>query len=72
MSLINSSNNIMVSSKEVGGKMKSKKEIYRFLGVEVGAYLPPYDVITIWHLKDLFAGKKKITKSKEIKHITVP
>ena len=62
----------MISSKEVGGKMKNKREIYRFISVEAGAYVPPYELISIWHLKDLLAGKKTITKSKEIKHITIP
>ena len=28
-------------------------EVYRFLTAEVHAYLPSYDTVTVWHLRDL-------------------
>ena len=40
-------------------KFKSKKEIYQLLTVDVRAYLPSYDTITIYFLKDIISGAKK-------------
>ena len=34
-------------------KFKSKREIYTFLSIDGGAYLPAHDNITIYFLKDL-------------------
>ena len=45
-----------VSSKEFASKYKSKREIYNFLASDVGIYLPPYDNITVYFLKDLMTG----------------
>ena len=40
-------------------KFASKKELFNFLSVEVGAYLCSHEVLTIYFLKDLVSGKKK-------------
>ena len=48
-----------VSSKEFAAKYRSKREIYNFLATDVGIYLPPYDNVTIYFLKELMMGKKK-------------
>ena len=40
-------------------KYKSKRECYTFLAVDVQAYLPAYDTITIYFLKDIINGSKK-------------
>lgn len=40
--------------REVEAKMKSKPEVYKFLTLEVGAYLPRYETVTIYFLKDLY------------------
>jgi len=40
-------------------KFASKKELFNFLSVEVGAYLCSHEVLTIYYLKDLVSGKKK-------------
>ena len=40
-------------------KFKSKREIYSFLTIDAGAYLPSHEVLTIYFLKDLVRGKKK-------------
>ena len=57
---------------EFNAKYRSKNEVYRFLAFDCGVYLPSYDAITIWHLRDIAAGKKKYIKATEVKHIAVP
>ena len=34
-------------------KFKSKREIFSFLTIDAGAYLPSHEVLTIYFLKDL-------------------
>ena len=46
--------------------------MFRFLSFDVGAYLPDYHTVTIWHLKDLASGKKRIIKAANVKTIQVP
>ena len=52
-------NAVKVSSKEFASKFTSKREVYNFLTIDGGAYLPAYDTVTIYFLKDLIAGVKK-------------
>jgi hypothetical protein len=40
--------------------------------VEVGAYCPPKDTITSWHLRDMANNSKGKIMATEIKHISVP
>ena len=40
-------------------KYKSKRECYNFLAVDVAAYLPAYETVTIYFLKDIISGSKK-------------
>ena len=49
-------------------------EVYRFLSSEVRAYLPSYETVTVtvWHLRDLAMGSKKIIKCDVVKVIDVP
>ena len=47
-------------------------EVYRFLASEVKAYLPSYETVTVWHLRDLAMGVKKIIKCDDVKVIDVP
>ena len=49
----------MILASEFASKAKSKREIFVFLCTNVMAYLPDYDTVTIYFLKDLIAGKKK-------------
>ena len=56
----------------IGAKMKSKNEVYRFLASEVRAYLSSYETMTVYHLRDLFSGQKKLILAEEVKHISVP
>ena len=65
-------------------KYRNKKEIYYFMTVNVKAYLPGYETVTIYFLKgkcallddllftDLMSGKKKYIKNDEIKNIYCP
>ena len=48
-----------ISAKEFGAKFRSKNEIYRMVTVDVGAYLPPKEAVTMYFLKDIVLGKKK-------------
>ena len=61
-----------VSSKEFAAKYNSKREIYNFLSADAGVYLPPYDNVTIYFLKELMGGKKKMLNTKRIRTIHIP
>ena len=62
----------IVTTAEFNAKFRSKNEVYRFLAFECGVYLPAYATITIWHLRDIAAGKRKHIKSTAVKTIQVP
>ena len=61
-----------VSSKEFASKYRNKREIYNFLASDVGIYLPPYDNVTIYFLKDLMNGSKKMLRTTMIRTIHIP
>ena len=63
---------VKVSAAAFGAKMQSKREVYRFLTAECGAYVSSYDTMTIWHLKELASGARKRINASEIKHINIP
>jgi hypothetical protein len=42
------------------------------LSVDVGAYCPPKDTVTVLHLRDMANGAKGMIKAAEIKHLSVP
>ena len=50
----------------------SKREVWRFLSSEAGVHLPPYETVTIWHMRDLIAGKRRMIKTDEVRTINVP
>ena len=54
-----SNQNPQITAATFASKFNSKREIYMFLTVEVRAYLPAYDTVTIYFLKDLISGAKK-------------
>ena len=64
--------NEKVSAKEFAAKYQSKRETYNFLACDVGAYLPPYDNVTIYFLKELMSGKKKMLHSANHRTIHIP
>ena len=61
-----------LTAKELAAKMRSKREVYRFMASEVRCYLPSYDTVTIFHLKDLACGSRKIIYSKDVLIYQVP
>ena len=50
---------VQIQAQAFASKFKSKREIYLLLTVDAKAYMPPYETITIYFLKDLIAGNKK-------------
>ena len=46
----------MVNAAAFASKFQSKREIWRFLSSEVGAYLALYETMTIYHLKEIASG----------------
>ena len=50
---------VRITAKEFAAKFSTKRECFTFLAIDCKAYLPAYDTITIYFLKDLIAGRKK-------------
>ena len=63
---------VLINAKEFEAKYSEKPECYKFLAHACGTYLPPYENVTIWHLRDLASGKRKRIKGTQVKHIMVP
>ena len=80
MSSIPNVNNQIVPSQQLHGvnaadwaaKFASKVEAYRFVASEVGAFLDSYETMTIWHIRDLCSGKRRMILAKDAKHYFVP
>ena len=51
----------VMNVKNFAAKFATKGEIYRFLTVEAKVYLPDFRTVTIWHMKDLASGEKKVS-----------
>ena len=47
---------IPVNAASFGAKFQSKGEVYRFLTHDCGTYLPKYDTVTVYHMKELASG----------------
>ena len=47
-------------------------QVYRFLSAECKAYLPTYNTVTIFHLRDIMSGKRTLIKCDEVKYINIP
>ena len=56
-----------VSSKEFASKYRSKREIFNFLATDVGVYLPPYESTTIYFLKEIMGGQKRMIRTTKIR-----
>ena len=59
----------VVTAAAFNAKFRSKQEVYRFLSFDCGAYLPSYQTVTVFHCKDLAAGKRRIIKAAAVKTI---
>ena len=42
------------------------------LTVDCHKYMPPYQSVTVYFMKDIVAGKKKAVKNTDIVHIAAP
>ena len=51
---------IAINLAQLGNKAKSKNEMYRILTVEAKIYLPPLKECSIYFIRDIFLGKKKV------------
>ena len=45
---------------------------FSFLTIDCHCYLPPYQCVSIYFLKDLISGKKKRIANKDVEHVTIP
>ena len=52
----NAANKVSVDAAAFGAKFQSKGEVYRFLTHDCGTYLPKYDTVTVYHMKELASG----------------
>ena len=50
---------VRITAKEFQAKFSTKRECFSFLTIDCKAYLPDYNTVTIYFLKDLIAGRKK-------------
>ena len=55
-----------------GAKFQSKREVYRFLTHDVSTYISSYETMTIYHMADLAAGRRRRIRQLEVKVITIP
>ena len=63
---------VSIDAAAFGSKFKSKREVYRFLTLDCGAYLPSYETVTIFHMRDIVAGKRSRIKETDVKYINIP
>jgi hypothetical protein len=63
---------VSVDAAQFGSKFQSKREVYRFLTHDCGAYLPSYATVTIFHMRDIVAGKRTRLEEARIKTINIP
>ena len=68
----NNQQNVAINAGAFGAKYKSKGEIYRWLTSEAAIYLPPYESVTVFHMRDICGGKRKMIKQANVKVISVP
>lgn len=65
-------NVVRINAEAFGAKFKGKREVWRFVSGECECYLPDYELVTIWHLRDLASGKRTRINCDKVKHITIP
>jgi hypothetical protein len=53
------STSVNVSVKQFLGKFRSKAEIWKFVSIDCKAYLPAFNTVSVYFLRDLLQGKKK-------------
>jgi hypothetical protein len=63
LNLVDSMEPSYVNVNSFSAKYRSKREIYTFLTVDGEVYLPPFETVTVYFLKDIVEGNKKCTYS---------
>jgi hypothetical protein len=63
---------VNIDAKAFGAKYQSKREVYRFLTHDCGAYLASYQTMTIFHMKEIVAGTRRRVKEADVKQLNVP
>ena len=73
---------VHINIKDFEAKYKSKREVYTFLSkcpgltlvaIDGNAYLPPYDNVSIYWLKDIVAGvTRRFLSCDSIRYLNVP
>ena len=58
---------ITINLNQLGSKARSKNEMYRLLTVEAKIYLPPQKECSIYFIRDIFHGKKKVYINNSLK-----
>ena len=73
-----------VTAAQFGARFRSKKEVFQFLTVELKAFLPAYNTVSIYFLKgkylllietlcaDIISGKKKYIHCSKIQYLYIP
>ena len=61
-----------INAASFGAKYASKREAYRFLTSEAHIYLPAYETVTIFHMRDIVAGRRRMIKQEDVKVTSVP
>ena len=57
--MIMSQGTTKIPAASIAARFASKKELFNFLSVEVGAYLCSHEVLTIYFLKQLVSGERR-------------
>ena len=52
-----------IHAQAFAAKFKSKREVWRFATTEADIYLPSYETVTVFHIRDLLAGKRRLIKA---------
>ena len=63
---------VSITAKEFASKYREKHEVYHFLAHDCGIYLPHYDTVTVWHLRDIASGKRRKILGKDVQYLSVP
>ena len=73
----------LINVNSFSAKYRNKREIYTFLTVDGEVYLPPFDTVTVYYLKDIIQGDKKckcpqkiltaiVVSTHAVRHLPVP
>ena len=63
---------VLVDAAAFGAKYQSKREVYWFVSHECGVFVPDYANVSIYHLGDLAAGRRKRIKEETVRQKRVP